>query len=368
MKLSSRPLLLSAMIAALCALVLLFNVSSNPAHGAPPQQSGIETPAPTPRRVPPNQPQRGMIYDGLEYGNESVCKGGFKLRDSNHCTHGPDPAPLGVDVRTSAAPIALNAPASVSAIQCDGNGTAGYRTQVMYVRGSDKPDRYSTYLASFKAWAADADQIYRDSASETGGYRRLRFAHDANCNIIVASAVLTWTGSIDFNKMSTALALQGFNHSDRKYMIFMDDTSYCGIGDLWPYDMSSQSNPNNLGPSYARADYDCWTGPVIAHESMHNMGAVQLSAPHTSGGYHCVDEWDRMCYSDQDPVHGIPPMQIICPSSSHDRLFDCNHDDYYHTNPTPGSYLANHWNTANNRFLITAPAALFYNYLPILLK
>jgi hypothetical protein len=43
-------------------------------------------------------------------------------------------------------------------------------------------------------------------------------------------------------------------------------------------------------------------------------------------------------------------MVSKCPAS-HEKLFDCNHDDYYHTSPPSGSYLDTYWNTANSSFL-----------------
>jgi hypothetical protein len=85
---------------------------------------------------------------------------------------------------------------------------------------------------------------------------------------------------------------------------------------------------------------------------MHNLGGVQLSAPHTSGGYHCTDEYDRMCYSD---TPNFPVMQILCPDVAHDLRLDCNHDDYFNTAPAAGSYLATHWNAANSDWLLTSP-------------
>jgi hypothetical protein len=49
-------------------------------------------------------------------------------------------------------------------------------------------------------------------------------------------------------------------------------------------------------------------------------------------------------------------MQTICPDSGHNRIADCNHDDYFNTNPPVNSYLATHWNAANNEFLIGVSA------------
>jgi hypothetical protein len=95
---------------------------------------------------------------------------------------------------------------------------------------------------------------------------------------------------------------------------------------------------------------------VAAHEVMHNLGGVQLSAPNASGGFHCIDEFDVMCYSNAGS--GLPQMRIDCGESGRNTTrFDCGHNDYFHTNPAPGSYLANYWNPTNNRFLIGAKLA-----------
>ena len=53
-----------------------------------------------------------------------------------------------------------------------------------------------------------------------------------------------------------------------------------------------------------------------------------------------------MCYKDSSAV----TLTYTC-ANSHERLLDCNHDDYFHTNPPAGSYLAGHWNTADSVFL-----------------
>jgi hypothetical protein len=55
-----------------------------------------------------------------------------------------------------------------------------------------------------------------------------------------------------------------------------------------------------------------------------------------------------MCYSD---FPNYPAMRTVCADTGHDNRFDCNHDDYFSTNPPAGSYLRTHWNTANSLYL-----------------
>ncbi|ROT31861.1 peptidoglycan-binding protein [Micromonospora sp. HM5-17] len=68
-----------------------------------------------------------------------------------------------------------------------------------------------------------------------------------------------------------------------------------------------------------------------------------------------------MCYDDG----GIPnpPGDLVksCPTAPENQV-DCNHDDYFSTRPTAGSWLASHWNVANSQFLITAPRLDFTAY------
>jgi hypothetical protein len=154
------------------------------------------------------------------------------LPKSNTCTHGPDPVPPGRNIAKSVPPLPSSALSPTPAIQCDGDGVSGARVQVIYAHASDVTDRYSTYLPSFRQWAADADQIYQNSAAETAGNRRIRFVHDASCNITVLNVTLSTTGDDTFDNTITELQALGHNRGDRKYMLFVDANVYCGIGGI----------------------------------------------------------------------------------------------------------------------------------------
>ncbi|WP_405010334.1 RICIN domain-containing protein [Kitasatospora sp. NBC_01539] len=360
-----------------------------------------DDPAPV-TSIPKDDPARGLVYGGLvPAAGGDRCVGVYKVDDNGLCTHGPDAPPKGVDVHKDTAPVVAaaarpadpaasaavappsatdllsDAPAVLDAgngsalgggsvpaagpsagagaaaagpkVVCEGDGSTGNRVQVLYVHAPGK-DRFGEYLPSFKKWAADTDVIYNASAQETGGVRHIRFVTEADCTASVLDVELSAVSLQEFGASNKALAAQGFNRKDRKYMIFADANVYCGIGTFNGDERPGQDNLSNFGPSYGRTDNGCWSGSTAAHELGHNLGAVNNSAPHTSKGAHCVDEWDIMCYSDS-PYY--PKMEVRCASRAEDERLDCNHDDYFNTAPSPGSYLSTHWNVADNRFLFS---------------
>jgi hypothetical protein len=315
-----------------------------------------QPPAGTTAATPASRPERGAVFNGLERDTSALCRGGFKVRRTTLCTHGPDEAPPGTDIRQTSAPAtdssagAVPSQAAEAAARCDGDGTSGKRTQILYVRASDRPDRFAAYVASFRLWAAQASVAYEDSAAEQGTFqtRSIRFVHDQSCTITVTSVVLPPSGDDDFSNTIAGLQSLGFNRTDRKYVSFVDATVYCGIGNIWVDDRPGSANLNTGGPSYSRVDTGCWGGRVAAHEHMHNIGGVQASAPHATPNLHCTDEYDRMCYQDAPETQ----LQLVCADSSRDTLFDCNHDDYFSVNPPAGSYLATHLNPADSPYLV----------------
>jgi hypothetical protein len=318
---------------------------------------------------PPGDPARGLVYDGMRRSpGTGACRGNFELDDLRDgagrtlCTHGPDPAPPGVDVRNRRDPRPATAPATAApsggtaaadTTVCDGDGSGGYRVQLLYIHAADVADRYSSLRANFQQWAATMDRSFSASAAETGGDRHVRFVHDASCNVVVTDVSVSTTGDDAFNNTVSELRKKGYTRSDRKYVAWVDANRYCGIGQVYYDDSAGPGNASNgvssVQGEVARIDNGCWgePSPVEAHELMHTLGGVQTSAPHATTNNHCTDESDRMCYPDASGVQ----MTYPCPSS-HEALFDCNHDDYYTTSPRAGSYLATHWNTADNVFLV----------------
>ena len=279
------------------------------------------------------------------------------LPQVDFCTHGVDPAPAGFNINQPAELLPdETAEPETASVLCDGDGQSGFRVQVLYVFPDNTTSQFDPTLEqSLRGLAGQADQIFQKSAEETGSVRNLRFVQESGvlCQPDVAEVRVSAASIARFDTVIAALKAQGFNRTDRIYLAFTDAFVYCGISTIWDDDRAYSANWNYSGPSYSRVDAGCWSGKVAAHEVMHNLGGVQLSAPNASGGFHCIDAYDIMCYSDS-PYH--PAMREPKPCPVDMTRFDCGHNDYYDTNPAPGSYLANYWNPANNRFLIGAVA------------
>jgi hypothetical protein len=280
-----------------------------------------------------------------------------------HCVHGGDPAPPGAAIaeRRSALELAADTEAGVVAAtipttSCVGNGTDGKRVQAVYVVASDKTDRSADIVPLMRQWAGITESSFVDSAAQTGGVRRVRWVHDANCMLDVDVVVVGASADDTFGATISALQSAGYTSANRKYLLWVDANVYCGIAQLYGDDDASNNYNDGTFAMYARVDNGCWGysyPSVEAHELMHNLGAVQASAPNHSPYGHCLDDKDTMCYADGPGV----VVNTVCPGSENERLFDCNKDDYFSTNPAPGSYLATHWNTANSGFLFDGPAS-----------
>jgi hypothetical protein len=245
------------------------------------------------------------------------------------------------------------APVTPQLVACDGNGTSGKRVEVLYLREASMPDRYTQLLPMFRAWLANADDQFNDQAATSNRSRHIRYVTAAvggGCEVVVRNHVVPAGALATFNTSITAAQTLGYTSSDRKYLMLTEATVICGVGEIQNDDTTGSGNLNN-GRSYARVDAipNCFGANAIAHELGHTLGAAQLSAPHSDGGWHCLDQWDMMCYG------GTPSW--TCLQWNDLRLPDCNKDDYFHANPTAGSYLATHWNTANSAYFIAGGTA-----------
>ncbi|HEX8628474.1 MAG TPA: hypothetical protein VF755_09930 [Catenuloplanes sp.] len=333
--------------------------------------------------APPQDRARGLVWDGLAPGRaENRCLGLFEMRGRADevlgCTHGPDPAPVGVDVRApvetaTLAGTAAALPAPVAGpgtngdgIACTGDGTTGYRVEAIYAvaGGTDRYDQVAPLIRT--SYAPFVEWQYRTSAAETGGEVHVPFVtvpDTSGCAVVVRREVLSATADDSFSNTVSELRARGYTRTDRRYMVWMDSNVLCGIGQLYRDSQAGQANANNgYYSAVSRVDAGCW-GYGESHEIMHNLGGVQPDAPHATPNFHCRDENDEMCYDDDGS--GPVVMQSVCPGRD-GRLFDCNHDDYFLAGvPPTGSYLATHWNTYNSRFLVRGPLGQPVNVAPV---
>jgi hypothetical protein len=352
------------------AVILLFLTFAGAAAAHGPERA-VENPA------------RGLVYDCLVRTQpDGACKTAFALplpRGRIGCTHGPDAAPPGRDIRRPR-PLVELAAAAVSAdgvteaaapAPCVGDGIGGNRVQAVYAYPADGVDAYDEIAPFIRLWAGMVDTAFNDSAAETAGVRHVRFVTGPDCALDVAKVALSPAGIANLGGTAAELAAHGFDRSDRKYLVWVDAYVFCGIATVKPDDRPSQNNANNGDGQpgmVARVDRGCWgrVNPSIeAHELVHVLGGAQPSAPNANDNFHCTDDADVLCYDDDGLLDGLVwahgrqvPLRSVC-DPAHERLLDCGHDDYFHTDPPAQSYLATHWNVAASSFLTPdGPAAI----------
>ena len=354
---------LSLVIVSFSAASAMIGSPSGEVNGADVGPKVATTPAAD--HLPDNDHAKGLVFDGLRPGRpDGPCAGGFEMTVDGEtlCTPGPDRAPDHVDVRrgrptsdlaATADAVTSAETAAANAVAVIGDGTSGNRVQAIYAVAADRPDRYGEIAELIVGWAGHVDAKMNESAALTGGERHVRYVTDPAGSLVVEKVVVAPDADDTFGATISALKAAGYNDPGRKYLIWMDASIYCGIANLYGDDKPTQDNYNNgRFAQYARVDTGCWghNNSVELHELVHTLGAIQQSAPHSTPGWHCTDEYDRMCYKDSSTV----VMDYVC-TNAMEGLLDCGHEDYFNTSPAPGSYLASHWNTADSSFLEAGP-------------
>lgn len=222
---------------------------------------------------------------------------------------------------------------------CEGDGTDGKRIQLLYAGPN-----LDSLRPSFETYAR---RMEARVALSVNGERLIRFVTDADCALSILPVSLSPQGLSNFNDTINELAAQGFNDPNRKYHVWTESTAYCGIGTVLSDDRPGPTNANVTSTGYARSDRACWDYAEL-HEILHNLGAVQLSAPNSTGAWHCKDRYDVMCYADGGPNDA---QVTQCGNLGDRERLDCRDDDYFSIAPSESSYLGSHLNVAASPFL-----------------
>lgn len=265
--------------------------------------------------------------------------------------------------------------------------------KVIYAHPTDVGDRLATFGPIMQAGVKGMSDLVE---SESGGALSLRFDlgtfEGPGCVDIQRialprpqAAYLNPATSFD-RVASDVFAKLGQQPDIRNYLVYADKVPLPGIAgtaERYNSDAVDGSATHNLGNLFAvlygRGGTDFFTSAapfapgttsrthieIALHEVTHNLGAVQNTAPHSSGHVgtndagHCYDENDLMCYDDggdqwipfTDPNcdgDGTPASDIYTTTA---QAWDCNKDDYFSMSPAPASYLDTHWNAADSVFL-----------------
>lgn len=288
---------------------------------------------------PAEQPcERFQVVPGQ--GPSCPIPGGWQvfLRDgSSVLTHGPDPPP----------PEGPGLAAAPRAPVCVDHATQ-HHGHAIYAVAEDRANRYAAMAATVRGYIAEANGVLVEESAEFSVTIQYKFRCEGGIVELDNVTLPTPAAETTFSTIVSDLRDRGFDDPLAKYWVWYDGSvaGFCGQGTVRSDDRLSADNANNQGNDFG-ITYGC-AADTMMHENGHNLGAVQLSAPDSSGAWHCFDGQDVMCYADGGPNGTYDPA--VCTDREH---WDCGHDSYFNPKPAAGTYLATHWNLGSNlvRFL-----------------
>jgi hypothetical protein len=277
---------------------------------------------------------------------------------------GPLPSSPAVD--------ALLAPAPFCGAERDSDapGSAGDapHIKVVYAYASDVGDRFGLFGTAIQLYTKAAAAKVALSSNKT-----LRLDRGSSCGSAFLDIQTVALGHpvADYATRSVLDDIQS-RLPDRpgvNYLVFVDfalPVLSAAAGSWAPDDSPWATNAANL-PAHSRYAYLEGGGTdffgseqaasqyadQVLHEVLHTLGAVQPSAPHFSGGAHCYEIYDVMCYTPKDGTTDVfvRNCEIISALPNPGKPLDCGEDDYFNPSPAQGSYLATHWNVYDSGFL-----------------
>lgn len=251
--------------------------------------------------------------------------------------------------------------------------------KVIYAYPTDVGNRISTYAPVIQTGVRWLTEL---AAGESGNRRSLRFdlgtSAGAACvdiqvvPLALPASAYTTIPSQTFTLLRTELLPRVLGQpGSRNFLVYADGVNVPGVGGEAQVrsDDTKAGAQHGLGGLwamvYGRGGTDFFGSQtkfadgttsrshvdIALHEVSHTLGAVQRSAPHQSAAFHCLDEYDVLCYDDDGP--GGRATYVAC-NTPGAQYWDCNKDDYFNPSPASGSYLAGHWNLFNSVFMCPA--------------